>query len=257
MDDKEFISEVTAEINEALLEIGIEPINVPLTVGYIRVSSASQVEDGTSLKRQKEQIIQYCQMKGLGRPVFLSDEGVSGYKGKRPGFEKLKELCRSGNIKTLVVYDLSRLSRSVRTTLEFIEDIAGKYSVEFISLSQDINTSTPMGKAFIGFTAIFSQLYRDEISYKTKKALDHKKKNGERLGRYPKFGYDSIRGKLIENKEEQRVVKIILNLRDSGLSYREIANLLNGRGFKTKSNSSRWYAKTVRDVCIKNSKHLS
>ncbi|RYZ77026.1 MAG: recombinase family protein, partial [Proteobacteria bacterium] len=91
---------------------------------------------------------------------IIKDEGLSGFKANRPGFQRLQAMCRSGEINTVIVYDLSRLSRSVRDTLAFIEDVVQRHGVNFISLTQDVDTASPMGRAFLGFTSIFNQLYR-------------------------------------------------------------------------------------------------
>ena len=151
-------------------------------IAYTRVSTLGQVQDGESLERQGARIRAYCEAKGLPEPELITDEGLSGFKSSREGYQKLVSLCKAREVSTVIVYDLSRLSRSVRDTLEFIEDVINKNGIEFVSLLNDIDTSTPTGKAFLGITAIFNQLYRDEIAYKTKEALRHKTSRKEKTG---------------------------------------------------------------------------
>ena len=126
-------------------------------VGYIRVSTNAQVADGESLERQEEQIRAFCARKGIPEAdlQIISDGGLSGFKSSRPGFKSLTQLCLSKQVRMVVVYDLSRLSRSVRDTLAFVEDVMQKHGIEFVSLQNDIDTSTPMGKAFLTFNAMF------------------------------------------------------------------------------------------------------
>lgn len=218
-------------------------------IGYVRVSSADQVEDGNSLIRQEEMIRNYCKLKGIESLEIIADRGVSGFKDNREGFQKLRSLCLQGQVKTVIVYDLSRLSRSVRGTLSFIEEVVNPNNIDFVSLSQNIETGTPMGKAFLSITAVFNELYRQEISYKTKNAKAHKKANNEKSSRFAPFGYEPLlSGKLAEKSSEQETLKIMQQLMNQHLPYKSIANKLNQMGRKTKSGSGKWYAHTVKAI---------
>lgn len=229
--------------------IQIKEVTSMKVVGYVRVSSLEQVEEGESIPRQVEQIKAYCTLKGLGEPQIIIDQGVSGYKGNREGFQQLRELCTNKMIGVVVVYDLSRLSRSVRDTLEFIEDVVGKNGIEFVSLQNDIDTSTPTGKAFLAISAVFNQLYRDEIAHKTKEALRHKKSRGEKTGGLVPFGYELIDGVRLQPKsEEAQVVRYMHQLRQEGLSLRDIVLELKANGIPTKTGLSKWNPKMVKQV---------
>ena len=205
----------------------VEKINRKLVVGYIRVSGLLQVKDQESLPRQEEKIRSYCNLKNLDDPLIIADEGVSGFKENRQGFQKLVDLCKQGRVATLIIYDLSRLSRSVRVTLEFIDEQIQKQGIEFVSLCQNIETNTPHGRAFLTLISVFNQLYRDEISYKTKLALQHKKAKGQRYtGKVP-FGFIATEeGRLIPSGHEIKLVERISSLRASGLSFQSIADVL-------------------------------
>jgi site-specific DNA recombinase len=223
-----------------------------MIIGYVRVSSAGQVQDGESLPRQIEKIQAYCQLKSLPAPEIIADEGLSGFKASREGFQKLISLCRSGKVQTVIVYDLSRLSRKVRDTLEFIEDTIHKYGVEFVSLQNDIDTSTPTGKAFLAISAVFNQLYRDEISFKTKEALRHKQGKSEKTGGTVPFGFTLVDGfRLIPEQDETETVKQIHQLRAQGLTLREIAQELEQKGIKTKTGLKSWNPKVLKGVLEK------
>jgi site-specific DNA recombinase len=218
-------------------------------IGYIRVSSTGQALDGESLERQEEQIRAYCLLKGLAEPEIISDAGVSGFKSNRDGFQQVVNLCKQKRVGVVIVYDLSRLSRSVRDTLEFIEDAIHKHGIEFVSLQNDIDTTTPMGKAFLGITAIFNQLYRDEISYKTKEALRHKTEKREKTGGLVPFGYSLVDGlKLCPKQGEFEVVREIHSLRRQGLSLRAIVEELNTRGVLTKTGKGKWHPQVIKQI---------
>lgn len=218
-------------------------------VGYLRVSSAGQVQDGESLERQEAQIRAYCDLKGLPEPEILSDEGVSGFKKSRPGFQQLVNLCKKKQVQTVVVYDLSRLSRSVRDTLEFIEDVIQKNGIEFVSLQNDINTQTATGKAFLAISAVFNQLYRDEIAFKTKEALKHKSEKGEKTGGTIPFGCSLVDGfRLQPHHGEVETIRYIHQLRKQGLSLRQIVSVLHQEGIKTKTGKTKWAPEVVRAI---------
>lgn len=218
-------------------------------IGYIRASTPGQVQDGETLERQREQILCYCKLKGLPEPEIIADEGVSGFKSARDGFQRLIQLCKSGQAKTVIVYDLSRLSRSVRDTLEFIEDTIHLNGVEFVSLQNDIDTSTPTGKAFLTISAVFNQLYRDEISHKTTAAMQHKKSKQEKTGGTVPFGYSLVDGmKLVPEAGELQTVRFMHELRQQGCSLTEIVRELYSAGIKTKTGREVWSVQVVKDI---------
>ena len=230
-------------------KVRIQPDTANKVVAYTRVSTLGQAEDGESLERQAARIRAYCEAKGLEQPEIICDEGLSGFKSNREGFQKLVALCESKQVSTVIVYDLSRLSRSVRDTLEFIEDTINKNGIEFVSLLNDIDTSTPTGKAFLGITAIFNQLYRDEIAYKTKEALSHKRSKQEKTGGTVPFGFELVEGvKLIPLPGEFETVKMMHLVREQGLSLREIVELLNSKRVATKTGKSKWHPQVVKEV---------
>lgn len=222
-------------------------------IGYLRVSTEGQVKDGESLPRQREQIEAYAKLHGLETDLeFISDEGYSGFKSSRPGFQKLIGLCSKKQASMVIVYDLSRLSRSVLHTLQFVEETIAPNGIEFVSLQNSIDTSTPMGKAFLTISACFNQLYRDEVSFKTKLALAHKKQKGEKTGGVVPFGYRLVEGTyLVPDRAEIEVIRVMHRMRKAGLTLREIVEELQNRGFKTKTGKSRWSHKVVRTILEK------
>lgn len=217
-------------------------------VGYVRCSSIQQVQDGDTLLRQIELIGKYCADHGLGDPEIVPDEGISGFKAARPGFQRLLHLCRAGEVSHVVVTDLSRLSRSVRDTLSFVDEIVQRHGVRLISLTQDLDTGTPFGRAFLTFIAVFAQLYRDEIAFKTKVALRHKRSKGERYSGSVPYGYDDDgNGKLVASEHDQAAMTRAQALRAEGASLRAIARQLDQEGFKTKRGGS-WSAQVIKDL---------
>ena len=218
-------------------------------IAYLRVSTSEQVRDGISLPRQKNLIEAYCSLKNLPKVRFIVDEGVSGFKSNRAGYQQVIDLIQTGEVDILIVHDLARLSRRVRDTLSFVEDVIQKHGVEFVSLREDIDTTTPVGKAFLTINAAFNQLYRDEISYRTKSALDHKKTKSEKTGGVIPFGYSLVGShKLVPQKGEMETIRNIYQLRKEGYSLREIVSYLFENGVTTKTGNKKWSPKVVRDI---------
>lgn len=219
-------------------------------IGYIRVSSQQQVEDKESLERQAEKIKAYCALKGINNLEIISDEGISGYKtSTRKGYQTLLKLCKAGQVKTLIVYDLSRLSRSLKETLTFFDDVIKKQKIEFVSLCNDIDTTTSTGILFFQLLGVFNEFYRNDIATKTKNALGHKKNKQEKTGGTVPFGYTpGLKGKLFEYPKEQEAIYLMMSLKQEGLSYRAIARELENKGIKTKTGGLKWYGNTVKDI---------
>lgn len=217
-------------------------------IGYVRVSSAAQVIDNESLPRQIEQIRSYCQLKGLPEPEIIKDEGVSGFKANRPGFQQVVKLCKAKQVKVLITYDLSRLSRSVRTTLEFIDDVITRHDVELVCLKQSIDTGTASGKAFLAISSVFAQLYRDEISERMTNAWKYKRLKNEKCSGTVPYGYTVVGKQLIPNEQEQSIVRLILALKNQGNTYYEIARHLDGQGIRTKTGKDTWNHRIVCNI---------
>ena len=131
-------------------------------------------------------------------------------------------------ISHVIVYKLDRLSRSQKDTLYLIEDVFNPNDVDFISMNESMDTSTPMGKLMLGILSAFAQLERENIRLRTRMGMLERVKSGYWMGggRVP-FGYDydSQQGILIPNKDAEKV-KQIYELYLKGYAPRPIANIL-------------------------------
>jgi site-specific DNA recombinase len=217
------------------------------TIIYSRVSTKSR-EDGDdqaeSAARQVELCRLHASIMGWTDVVVLTDK-ASGFKSTRPGYQDLLARCRAGQVERVVVYNLSRLSRNVRDTLDFVEEFVRGGKVQLVSLRESIDTSTPMGLAFLGFMAIFNQLYRDQISHDTKRAIAHKKSKGERVGGHVPFGYRDEGGKLVPDPGEQDALAFMRIRREAGADLARIAEELELMGVPTKLGKKAWQPKTI------------
>ena len=139
-----------------------------MLIGYARVSTGGQNLDG-QIDRLREA--------GCER---IFEEVASGVKSNRPVLADALDYCRPGD--TIVCLSLSRIARSVRDLLSIVEDLEER-GIEFRSLTETIDTSTPMGKMFLTICASFSQLERDTLIARTKIGLEAARKRGRVGGR--------------------------------------------------------------------------
>lgn len=195
---------------------------------YIRVSTDSQAEEGYSIDAQKEQLSAYCVSKGIKKYEFYIDGGWSGSNIERPEMQRLIEDVNADKISHVIVYKLDRLSRSQKDTLYLIEDVFNPHGVDFVSLNESMDTSTPMGRLMLGILSAFAQLERENIRLRTRMGMKERVKSGLWMGggRVP-FGYDydKDKGVLVPNRDAKKVQQIY-KLYIEGKAPQEIANLL-------------------------------
>jgi site-specific DNA recombinase len=206
-----------------------------VVVGYIRVSTEGQAEDGVPLDAQREKIEAWAKLHDETEIVIYKDVGISGASmDQRPGLQDaLLEACKRRA--ALVVYSLSRLARSTRDTLS-ISDRLAKSGAELVSLSERIDTTSASGKMVFRLLAVLAELERDQISERTRAAMAHMRRSGRRISRFAPYGWDfDADGEvLVQNHGEQRVVGRMVELRAGGLSFQVIADRLTEDGVPTK-----------------------
>lgn len=203
-------------------------------IGYIRVSTEGQAQDGVSLDAQRAKITAWCELNDYTLAAVHVDAGISGKSAdNRPGLQTALQDCRKGS--ALVVYSLSRLARSTRDTIEISERL-NKVGADLVSLSEKIDTTTAAGKMVFRMMAVLAEFERDQISERTTTAMQFKKSKGERVGSVT-YGYslDGDNVTLIEHPAEQDVIRQARELKESGLSLRAIATELNRRGFNARN----------------------
>jgi len=214
-------------------------------VGYVRVSSIGQAVEGISLEAQRAKILAWCDYNEYELSEIFSDEGISGKKASnRPGLQQALNSIGKGDV--LVFYSLSRLARSTKDAIA-ISELLQKNDAHFVSLSEDINTTSAAGKMIFRMLAVLAEFERDLVSERTCFALQHKKKSGYKTGGDVPYGFDCIQGKLVENHQEQEVISKILELRANGYSMRNIASTLNEDGILTK-RGKHWQATQVQGI---------
>lgn len=214
-------------------------------VGYARVSTEVQVTNGVSLDAQRARIESWAEAHGFRLVSMLEDAGISGKSTEnREGLLEAVELACQEKA-ALVVYSLSRLSRSTKDTIALAEKL-GKAGADLVSLSENIDTTSAAGKMLFRLLAVLNEFERDQISERIKMALRHKKEQGLVYGTVP-YGYDRVGDRLFPKPEEQEVIVRMKRWRASGWSFRRMAGELNGAGIPTK-RGRQWFASSVRSV---------
>ena len=215
-------------------------------VGYIRVSTQGQVEDGISLDAQEAKVRAWADLNGADEVAVFRDEGISGKRSdNRPGLHAALDMVSKGD--ALVVYSLSRLSRSTKDTLLLSETLLKK-EADLVSMSEKIDTTTAAGKMVFRMLAVLSEFERDQISDRTRFALAHKKANGEKTGGDIPFGYRLDGGRLIKDENEQKAIALIRELRRKGYRLQAICDELAKEGYRTRRGNLKWQPKTVSRI---------
>ena len=192
---------------------------------YVRVSTDAQREEGYSIDAQREMLEAYCVSKRISDYELYTDGGFSGSSLERPEMKRLIADVKAGRISSVIVYKLDRLSRSQKDTLYLIEDVFNPAGTGFVSLNENMDTATPIGRAMLGIMSAFAQLERETIRERTRLGMRERVKSGLWMGggRVP-FGYDydKNRGILVPNRDAE-IVRKIYDLYLQGYSMMKIA----------------------------------
>jgi putative DNA-invertase from lambdoid prophage Rac len=140
---------------------------------YARVSTDEQ-----ELDNQIKQLYTYCERQGL-TIINVYTDVISGVKDSRPGFNKLLEDMRQYKFDQIIVTKLDRIGRSLQHLLSLFDEFNNK-GIGFVSVTQNIDTSTSAGKLQMQILAAFAEFERNLISERTKEALKGNKKVGKR-----------------------------------------------------------------------------
>jgi site-specific DNA recombinase len=210
--------------------------------GYCRISVAN--DEGVSLAHQQDRIRTWAAGQGHELVQIYTEVRSAGRADNRPELQKaMAAVCKEGGI--LVVYSLSRFSRSVRDTLALAERLESA-SAHFCSLSENLDSSTAMGRMFFQLVSVMSQFERDQLRERTTNAMGHLRRMNRRISSTVPFGYDLARdgATLVPVPTEQEAIKRIVQRRATGMSLAAIAQSLALEGVKTKSHG-KWYFATI------------
>lgn len=220
---------------------------------YVRVSSQEQVE-GYSIGEQTERLQKYAEAMSWTVVKVYVDPGYSGGNMDRPGLAEMIKAVENGDIDTVVVYKLDRLSRSQFDTLYLIEKVFLANNTDFISMTENFSTNTPLGRAMIGFLAVFAQLEKDKINERTLMGKEARAKEGKWGGGSSEpIGYDyNVATEILEiNEYEKMQILEAVDLFLKGTPLRTICNIFEAKGYTYRGKSKKprsWDPKRLRYV---------
>lgn len=205
---------------------------------YTRKSTEDGLEqDFNSLDAQREACEAYILSQGgLGWQLVhrhYDDGGISGATMERPALRDLLDDIADGRIDIVVVYKIDRLTRSLMDFSHMV-DLFDKHEVSFVSVTQQFNTTTSMGRLTLNVLLSFAQFEREVTAERIRDKVTASKKKGMWMGGPAPLGYDVQNRKLIINEPEAETVRMIYRLY---LEYRGVRDLkaeLDRRGIVSK-----------------------
>lgn len=194
-----------------------------ITALYSRVSTSEQAENGYSIGDQKEKLEAYVKAKDLGEFKHYSDGGYSGSSLNRPAIQQLITDIKSGRVSEVLIWKLDRLSRSQKDTLKLVQELFNVHNVKFLSLNENLDTSTPMGMAMIGIMSAFAELERSQITERMHVGRVARAKAGlyHGGGNHNPLGYDYLDGMLVINEYQAKAVRDVYKFYLAGNSMNE------------------------------------
>jgi site-specific DNA recombinase len=216
-------------------------------IGYVRVSTQEQVNNGVSLEAQADKIRAYASLYDITLLDIIVDAGESAKSLARVGLQRALEILDTGLADALIVFKLDRLTRSVSDWNTLIADYFG--SKALLSVSDQIDTRTAGGRLCLNVLMSVAQWEREAISERTSTALRHKQAQGEHVGS-PRYGFKMVAKKLVKVDSEYEAISFIHQLKLNGLSLQAIADHLNLENIRTKREGN-WYPTTVKNILDK------
>ena len=178
---------------------------------YVRVSTEQQKADDSHVN-QRERIEQWADRNGYDSIDWFEDIAVSGQSENREHYQRLMDSYQEYD--AVVVRELSRFGRDPLTVLQDVEEIVDS-DTEFVSITEDFDTSSAMGKAFVRIVAVINGMYADLRREQAVRAAERRRESGEPVGR-PKKLNDELRAEAFD-------------LWRKGVSYQAIARVVESK----------------------------
>lgn len=218
---------------------------------------------GESIENQIELCKQYIGVhegdKAASSALVYEDEGFSGGNLERPQFKKMMNDAKAGKISAIIVYRLDRISRNIGDFATLIEEL-NDMKISFVSIKEQFDTSSPMGRAMMYIASVFSQLERETIAERIRDNMHELSKTGRWLGGTTPTGYASeqVQRITVDGKvrkacklktipEEAEIVELIFDkfLENNSLTKTDAYLLQNGYATKNNNSFSRFAIKGI------------
>jgi DNA invertase Pin-like site-specific DNA recombinase len=170
-------------------------------------------------------------------PHRYDDGGYSGGNLERPGLKQLLDDVAANKIDTIVVYKVDRLTRSLADFAKIIEALDAQ-GASFVSVTQQFNTTTSMGRLTLNILLSFAQFEREVTGERIRDKIAASKRRGMWMGGFVPIGYNAIERKLIVNSDEAKTVDRIFSGYLEAGSVRGLKVRLDAEGVKSKVRTS-------------------
>jgi site-specific DNA recombinase len=211
---------------------------------YTRKSTEEGLEqEFNSLEAQREAATAYIasqrQAGWAALPQRYDDGGFSGASLDRPALRQLLADVEAGSIDCVVVYKVDRLSRSLPDFARLIE-LFDRFGVSFVSVTQEFNTTTSLGRLTLNILFSFAQFEREIIGERTRDKLGAARRKGKWTGGSPVLGYDigPQGGRIVVNESETVRVRAIFQIAAQADSFEAAFQAVRAQGLRTKQWTS-------------------
>src|SRR5271154_7027602 len=205
---------------------------------YTRVSSDQGLEqDFNSLDAQYDASQAYIRSQVHAAWTVVrskyDDGGFSGGNTDRPALQRLLDDVRTGKVDNIVVYKVDRLTRSLADFAKLVE-LFDQHSVSFVSVTQQFNTTTSMGRLTLNVLLSFAQFEREVIGERVRDKIAASKRKGLWVGGPIPLGYATANKKLVVVPEEAETIRTLFRLYLECGSVAVLAEILEQKGIRTK-----------------------
>lgn len=210
---------------------------------YTRKSSEEGLEqEFNSLDAQRESCEAYVKSQRAEGWSALSnrydDGGFSGGTTERPALQQLLSDVEEGRVDVVVVYKVDRLTRSLADFVRMVETFDAR-AVSFVSVTQQFNTTTSMGRLTLNVLLSFAQFEREVTGERIRDKIAASKKKGMWMGGFPPIGYDAVDRKLIVHTQEAKTVKHIFERYIELGSVHRLKEALDAAGIVSKARKTK------------------
>jgi DNA invertase Pin-like site-specific DNA recombinase len=215
--------------------------NGPLCDRHAQIVRGGLEQEFNSLQAQREACEAFINSQRhegwVCLPQAYDDGGFSGATMDRPALQQLLAELSAGRVHTVVVYKIDRLTRSLTDFAKIVKILDAK-GASFVSVTQQFNTTTSMGRLTLNVLLSFAQFEREVIGERIRDKIAASKRKGMWMGGVPPLGYQARDRKLVIVEDEADIVRSIFRRYAELSSVRLLKDELETRGIKSKSRTS-------------------
>ncbi len=205
-------------------------------------------KDSVSIETQ----IEKCELITTGKANVYKDKGYSGKNTDRPELEDLIKDIKENKISKVIVYRLDRISRNI-TDFYGLYSIMQEHGTDFVSVNENFDTSTPMGRAMMGILIVFAQMERESIqervkdNYYSRISMDGRWAGGPAPYGFTNGKTEDKKPTLKVNADEMEIVKYCFHqyAYSPNISMKQICNALTEKGYKSRRKNGGWDNVTI------------